>query len=143
MTGDSGQGGFKVHDRRIFSDDGELRDARPEKESKDVINIGSEADVRDAPSTGATETSGEAGVDFSGFVLSLATTGMMHLGAIPDPVTGKKEENLPGARQMIEILTVLREKTRGNLSNEEAKLLDSLIYEMQMGVMSQAQSIKL
>ena len=81
--------------------------------------------------------------DFSGFVLSLATTGMVHLGAIPDPVSGKREENLPGARQMIAVLTVLREKTRGNLSNEESKLLDSLIYEMQMGVMRQSQSIKL
>ncbi len=44
---------------------------------------------------------------------------------------------------MITVLTVLREKTRGNLSNEESKLLDGLIYEMQMGVMRQSQSITL
>ena len=44
---------------------------------------------------------------------------------------------------MIAVLTVLREKTRGNLSTEESKLLDGLIYEMQMGVMRQSQSIKL
>lgn len=143
MTGDSEQGGFKVHDRRSFSEDGELRDARRERGSKEAEKTGPETDVTEtAPAPGA-EASGEAKVDFPGFVLSLATTGMMHLGAIPDPVTGKKEENLPGARQMIEILLVLKDKTQGNLSNEEAKLLDSLIYEMQMGVMRQSNSIKL
>lgn len=143
MTGDSEQGGFKVHDRRSFSEDGELRDARRERASKEAEKTGPETDVTEAAPAPGAEGSGEAKVDFPGFVLSLATTGMMHLGAIPDPVTGKKEENLPGARQMIEILLVLKDKTQGNLSNEEAKLLDSLIYEMQMGVMRQSNSIKL
>ena len=143
MTGDSGQGGFKVHDRRIFAEDGELRGDRGEEASTDRVTGAAGTDVEEAPPARPDEASGEAEVDFSGFVLSLATTGMMHLGAIPDPVTGKKEENLPGARQMIGILTVLRDKTRGNLTNEESKLLDSLIYEMQMGVMRRSNSIKL
>ena len=143
MTEDSGQGGFKVQDRRIFSEDGELRADRSEMASKDAAKGSTGTDVREAPPGRPPQPPGEAEVDFSGFVLSLATTGMMHLGAIPDPVTGKKEANLPGAKQMIGILTVLREKTRGNLSNEESKLLDSLIYEMQMGVMSQSNSITL
>ena len=143
MTGESGQGGFKVRDRRIFAEDGELRAARPEKASEDVEKRTAGTDARAPRAPGAGEASGEAGIDFSGFVLSLATTGMVHLGAIPDPVSGKKQENLSGARQMIEILSVLRDKTLGNLSEEEARLLDSLIYEMQMGVMSQSNSIKL
>ena len=143
MTGDSDQGGFKVHDRRIFSEDGELRNDRPKKASKAGGDGGTGTEVKDLPSPGAAEASVMTGVDFSGFVLSLATTGMVHLGAVADPATGKKEENLPGARQMIEILTVLRDKTRGNLSSEEAKLLDGLIYEMQMGVMRRSKSIKL
>jgi hypothetical protein len=143
MTGDSSQGGFKVHDRRIFSEEGELRADRPEKASKTVEKSTTETDARESRPPGAGEASGEAGIDFSGFVLSLATTGMVHLGAILDPVTRKKQENLPGARQMIEILSVLRDKTRGNLSAEEARLLDGLIYEMQMGVMRQSKSIKL
>ena len=143
MTEDSGQGGFKVQDRRIFSEEGELRASPPEKESKPVETGGDGTGAREARAPVAGDASGETGIDFSGFVLSLATTGMVHLGAIPDPVTGKKQEDLPGARQMIEILTVLREKTRGNLSNEEARLLDGLIYEMQMGVMRQSKSITL
>ncbi len=143
MTEDSGQGGFKVQDRRIFSEDGELRAPQPEKASKTVEKGSDGTGAREAQAPGADDASGETGIDFSGFVLSLATTGMVHLGAIPDPVTGKKQENIPGVRQMIEILTVLRDKTRGNLSNEEARLLDGLIYEMQMGVMRQSKSIKL
>ena len=143
MTGDSGEGGFKVHDRRIFSEDGELRPEPPEKAAKDVEEGPAETEVPESRPPGAETAAAEAEIDFSGFALSLATTGMVHLGLIPDPVSGKREENLPGARQMIAILTVLREKTRGNLSNEESKLLDSLIYEMQMGVMRQSQSIKL
>ena len=143
MTGDSGQGGFKVHDRRIFSEEGELRTAHPEKASKTVEKSTIGTDARETLPPGAGDASAETGIDFSGFVLSLATTGMVHLGAIPDPVTGKKQENLPGVRQMIEILSVLRDKTRGNLSAEEARLLDGLIYEMQMGVMRQSNSIKL
>ena len=143
MTEDSGQGGFKVQDRRIFSEDGELRTDRREEASKDAAKGSAGADLKEAPPDRAPEAPGEAEVDFSGFVLSLATTGMMHLGAIPDPATGKREANLPGARQMIGILAVLKDKTRGNLSTEESKLLDSLIYEMQMGVMRQSNSIKL
>lgn len=143
MTGDSGEGGFKVHDRRIFSEDGELRPEPPETAAKDVEEKPAETATEESRPPGSGGTSAEAEIDFSGFVLSLATTGMVHLGAIPDPVSGKREENIPGARQMIAVLTVLREKTRGNLSNEESKLLDSLIYEMQMGVMRQSQSIKL
>ena len=143
MTADSDQGGFKVHDRRIFSQDGELRPEPPEKAAKDVEEGPAGPDVQESRPPGTGAASAEAEIDFSGFVLSLATTGMVHLGAIPDPVSGKREENLPGARQMIAILTVLKEKTRGNLSNEESKLLDGLIYEMQMGVMRQSKSIKL
>ncbi len=143
MTEDSGGGGFKVQDRRIFSEEGELRASQPEKASKTVEKGGDGTDTREVRAPGSGDASDETGIDFSGFVLSLATTGMVHLGAIPDPVTGKKQEDLPGARQMIEILTMLRDKTRGNLSNEEARLLDGLIYEMQMGVMRQSKSIQL
>ena len=143
MTADSDQGGFKVHDRRTFSEDGELRPETPEKAAKEVEEGPPRKDAAESRPPGAGAATAETEIDFSGFVLSLATTGMVHLGAIPDPVSGKREENLPGARQMIAVLTVLREKTRGNLSNEESKLLDGLIYEMQMGFMRQSKSIKL
>jgi hypothetical protein len=70
---------------------------------------------------------------FPGFVLSLATSAAVHFGDIADPATGRPgEPNLPGAARIIELLSMLQQKTRGNLSPEEAKLLDDLLYELRL-----------
>lgn len=75
----------------------------------------------------------EQQLTFVGFVISLATSAAMHFGDLPDPVTGDKvEPNLEGASQMIEILTLLEEKTRGNLTAEERQLLEQVLYELRM-----------
>ncbi len=71
-------------------------------------------------------------LNFSTFVLSLTSSAFYHLGDIPDPLTGKKEENLPAVKQTIDILIMLKEKTKSNLDPEEAKLMEQLIYELQM-----------
>ena len=72
-------------------------------------------------------------VTFIGVVLSLAHTAAVHFGDIADPTTGQEgEANLDGARQMIEILALLDEKTRGNLTAEERQLLDQILYELRM-----------
>ncbi len=74
-----------------------------------------------------------SGIDFAGFVLSLATTAAVQFGDIPDPNTGERAEpNLPAAGQMIEILTMLQAKTKGNLLPPEAQLIDDLLYELRM-----------
>ena len=66
-------------------------------------------------------------------MLSLATTAAVHFGDIADPSTGERmETNLLGAAQMIEIIAMLQEKTAGNLSETEAKLLEDLLYELRM-----------
>jgi len=66
-------------------------------------------------------------------MLSLATTAAVHFGDIADPSTGQRmEPNLIGAGQMIEIIAMLQEKTEGNLSEPEAKLLEDLLYELRM-----------
>ena len=66
-------------------------------------------------------------------MLSLATTAAVHFGDIADPSTGQRlEPNLSGAGQMIEIIAMLQEKTEGNLSEPEAKLLEDLLYELRM-----------
>jgi uncharacterized protein DUF1844 len=72
-------------------------------------------------------------VTFIGFVLSLAHTAAFHFGDVPDPATGKNgEANLGAAKQLIDILSLLEEKTRGNLSAEERQLLEQLVYELRM-----------
>ena len=73
------------------------------------------------------------GITFTGFILSLATTAAVHFGDIADPGTGETlEPNLDGAAQMIELIALLQEKTKGNLSEPEAKLVDDLLYELRM-----------
>jgi hypothetical protein len=72
-------------------------------------------------------------VTFVGFVLSLAHTAAFHFGDVPDPVTGRAgQANLSAAHQIIEILALLEQKTRGNLTAEERQLLEQIVYELQM-----------
>jgi hypothetical protein len=74
-----------------------------------------------------------AAVTFVGFVLSLAHTAAYHFGDVPDPVTGQSgTANLAAAQQIIDILSLLEEKTRGNLTAEERQLLEQLLYELRM-----------
>jgi Domain of unknown function (DUF1844) len=75
----------------------------------------------------------EQGLTFTGFILSLATTAAVHFGDIADPNTGTVgPQNLPGAAQMIELIALLQEKTRGNLIEPEERLVDDLLYELRL-----------
>ena len=71
-------------------------------------------------------------IDFSTFIMSLTSSAFYHLGDMPDPSTGKKEVNLPEVHQTIDMLIMLREKTKGNLKEDEEKLIEQLIYELQV-----------
>ena len=74
-----------------------------------------------------------SGISFAAFVLSLAHTAAVHFGDVPDPSTGQKAEaNLAAAQQMVDILALLDEKTRGNLSAEERQLLEQILYELRL-----------
>ena len=73
-------------------------------------------------------------VDFSTFVLSLGTSALYHLGVVAHPETGEKVEppELGLARNTIDTLEMLEEKTRGNLAEAERELVESLLYELRM-----------
>jgi len=72
-------------------------------------------------------------VTFTSLVMSLATTAAVHFGDLADPATGQPAEpNVEGARQMIEILGILQEKTKGNLDSDEAAILERVLYELRM-----------
>ncbi len=72
-------------------------------------------------------------IDFNTFVLSLSTSALMHLGAIPDSDT---KANLPLARQTIDCLALLEEKTKGNLTGEEERLLSEILYDLRIRFLS-------
>ncbi len=71
-------------------------------------------------------------VNFSAFVYSLSTSALVHLGEIPEPITEKMDKNLSLAKQTIDILGILQEKTKGNLTQEEENLLNSFLYDLRM-----------
>jgi hypothetical protein len=72
-------------------------------------------------------------LSFTAFVLSLASTAAIHFGDLPDPISGQRSEvNLEGAAQMIEILSLLDQKTRGNLTAEERQMLEQVLYELRV-----------
>jgi hypothetical protein len=71
-------------------------------------------------------------VDFNSFVVSLASSAMLHLGEARDPRTGaSSERDIPLAKNVIDALVMLREKTQGNLDEDEARLLGAVIDELQ------------
>ena len=72
-------------------------------------------------------------LSFTAFVVSLASTAAIHFGDLPDPVSGQRGElNLAGAAQMIEILSLLDQKTGGNLTAEEREVLAQVLYELRL-----------
>lgn len=71
-------------------------------------------------------------VDFSSFIISLASTAQMSMGNIPHPETGKTAVSLPAAKQMIDILGMIRTKTKGNLTSEEETLIEQILYNLRM-----------
>jgi hypothetical protein len=73
-----------------------------------------------------------APMDFSTFVLSLASSAAVHLGQVPAPDAEQPTVDLASARQIIDILGVLDEKTRGNLDTSEEKLLRSVLYDLRV-----------
>jgi len=114
---------FKVEDRRTSSDaEGEEKKPSPSDE-------GSEVDEGPEP-----VKAGDAGealkVDFSTFVFSLFSSALIQLGDMADPITGAMDPNLMAAKQTIDIVDILREKTEGNLSEEEGKLLENASAEL-------------
>jgi hypothetical protein len=71
-------------------------------------------------------------VDFATFILSLAASAQIGLGAIPHPSSNKPERDLPTAKQMIDVIAMLQEKTKGNLSAEEGTLLEQVLFNLRM-----------
>lgn len=71
-------------------------------------------------------------VDFATFVLSLNHSALVHLGVAPDPVSGNTGVDLPLARQTIDLVALLQEKTKGNLTGEEERILENILYELRL-----------
>jgi len=71
-------------------------------------------------------------ITFINFLLSLSTSAFIQLGEVEDPITQQTDKNLPLAKQTIDLIEMLREKTKGNLTSEEEKLMEHLLYDLKM-----------
>ncbi|MCK5403880.1 MAG: DUF1844 domain-containing protein [Desulfobulbaceae bacterium] len=71
-------------------------------------------------------------VTFAAFIMSLSTSALYHLGEIADPSSGKTHQDLVLAKHTIDTLSLLHEKTKGNLNDEEKGLLENIMYDLRM-----------
>jgi hypothetical protein len=143
MTKEQEDTGFRVTDKRLFREDGEVREEARAEETRQEKKSGPFKIADDGKPQAQPAPEAGAAIDFSSYILSYYSQGLMFLGEAPNPFTNKKEEDLESARHMIEILAMLQEKTRGNLSHEEDQLLDSVLYELRMRFMTKTNKIKL
>ena len=75
-------------------------------------------------------------IDFTTLIMSLASSALVSLGRVPDPETGTVQKNFVFAHQNIDIIHLLQEKTRGNLSADEERLVEQILYELRMSYIS-------
>ena len=126
--------GFTIKDKRSSKQSEEEAKAADASQSKEQAP----PEEKQAPPEEKESPQKDFELNFCTFVLSLTSSAFYHLGDLPDPLTGKKEENLPAVKQTIDILIMLQEKTKNNLDADEAKLLEQLIYELQIKYVAKA-----
>jgi len=124
-TGESKATGFTINDRRTFTDGGEPRG----DETKRTEGKPAAADELGEPRE---PQMGLPAVDFHTFVLSLGSSALLHLGELEHPDLGAPQKDLSLAKHTIDILAMLEEKTKGNLTAAEAKLIESLLYDLRL-----------
>lgn len=131
--------GYTIKDRRyLHMSEEEKAKAQEQKAQEAAKETAAKEAFQEAAQTAESEggTGSQAmplpEISFSSFLFSLSSSAFVGLGVIPDPQTGKAEKNLPLAKQTIDLLALLREKTRNNLSPEEEHLFDHLLYDLRM-----------
>jgi len=125
--------GFVIKDRRHFDESGAARgeeEKKKEEEKKPEVKVEQTTPPQEEPSNAPLEDAPLPEINFAGFIFSLSTTAMYHFGDFPDPVTKEASRNLAAAKQTIDILTILKTKTEGNLDENEKQLLDGVLYEL-------------
>jgi hypothetical protein len=119
--------GFVIKDRRSFDEKGDLREEKKDERAGE------------SPKSDTTEKAGETAaqdrgplpeVNFSSLIFSLSSSALLHLGEIADPQTGQKTKDIALAKHSIDIIAMLKEKTKGNLTEEEEKFLESVLTDL-------------
>jgi hypothetical protein len=135
------QSGFKVTDRRMFNPDGSLRDdavieetPAPPPEPPPVSATAAAA----APARAPEQEIGDAPeqTEFTEFLMRMASEAFIYLGLVEHPMTGRRQVDLPAAKESIDMLAMLRAKTDGNLTPGEARFFQDLLSDLKMQYVS-------
>lgn len=130
--------GFVIKDKRTFSPEtGEPKTEEPQEATEEKGAEKEAAEGEAKPEAGEETQLPE--VNFSTFIFSLSSSALLHFGEIPDPSSGKKKKNLPMAKQTIDILAMLEEKTKGNLNPDEEQLFKNILYDLRMRYVKETQ----
>jgi hypothetical protein len=122
--------GFVVKDKRAFDEKGDLKEKEEqgEKVEKEVEKEKEEPEDQSAGEDTITRQFPE--VNFSSLIFSLSSTALFHFGEVADPRTGEKKKDLSLAKHTIDTIAMLKEKTEGNLTEEEKKFLESILTDL-------------
>ncbi len=130
---------FIIKDRRIFSQENLDKTEKTEDKIEDKIKEkkADEPEAAKEPKKDYAPDDKEAEaclpeINFPTFIMSLNASALFNLGVLENPATGKKEKNLALAKQTIDILCLLEEKTRGNLSKDEDVMLKNILYDLRI-----------
>jgi hypothetical protein len=118
--------GFIIKDRRSFDEEGDLKDEEKVEDAGSKVNDKKEPEPDDSKRPPLPE------VNFNSLIFSLSSSALLHIGEIADPQTGEKEKDLPMAKHSIDIIAMLKEKTKGNLDNEEQKFIDTILSDLRL-----------
>jgi len=115
--------GFVVKDKRFSA----------KKEEEGDYRVKEEKEAEEPPKEGAAEQDIPIPeINFVGFLFSLSTSALIQLGEIQDPVSKLAAKNLPLAKQTIDLIGMLQEKTKGNLTSDEEKLVENILYDLRI-----------
>jgi hypothetical protein len=117
--------GFVIKDRRSFDEKGDLRkDKEPEDEKRRT------EPKKDVPQKEEVKRHPLPEVTFNSLILSLSSSALLHFGEIADPQSGEKKQDLDLAKHAIDTISMLKEKTEGNLTEEEGKFIEGILTDL-------------
>ncbi|MBN2398014.1 MAG: DUF1844 domain-containing protein [Deltaproteobacteria bacterium] len=140
MVENNGEKGFVIKDRRLFDEEGKMREEEAQKKEappepkveQKVEGEKPKVEKEEKAGPGREEQYQVPEMNFHNFVLSLYTSVIFSLGEVPDSVSGEKKKDLQAAKQTIDLLGMIQEKTKGNLDASEKELLEGVLSESRM-----------
>jgi hypothetical protein len=143
------QSGFKVTDRRLFNPDGTLREealelqsttaATPTFAEPTTIHTSAQPALAAEPAHDFPEDDPDAMPEqtmFTEFLMGVASSAFIYLGMVEHPATGRRQVDLGAAKESIDMLSMLREKTKGNLTRGEERFFEDLLSDLRLQFVS-------